>query len=278
MGNGFILHDEYKIDYSEKIKSGIEFLKNKKIALVGLCRSVETIIENNIDLIESIFRDKCKVFNIVLFENDSKDNTKIVLKKLQKKYHNLDIISQDYNRPQFGPTTDKARTAALAEYRNILKNYVANNFHHYDFIIVFDTDYKEIAIDGIYNSFGWFNSQKDIHAISGNSFEYKRENNILWNYDCWAYRGSWWHDWTVKPSTHNAYNPAYWFGIWILPVGSPPVQANSAFGGMTIYKTKYYLSGNYSGEDCEHVTFHKSITDNHKNFKLVLNPSQIMLL
>jgi len=278
-----ILHDSYKEDYLKKINSGLNFLKDKKIALVGLCRSVENIIENNINTIQEIFNNKCRRFNIILFENDSEDNTKLKLENLKNQYSNIEIISHTYNRPQFGTVKDKNRTIALAEYRNILKNYIANYFNDYDFIIVFDTDFKQIEINGIYNSFGWFNDNQHIGAMAGNSFELKyltpeEDQLMIWNYDSWAYRGTWWHDWEFQPSTLNQYNQMLWFGFWILPIGSPIIKANSAFGGMTIYKTQYYLSGTYSGEDCEHVTFHHSIYNNNPEFELFLNPSQTMLV
>lgn len=278
-----ILHDIYKEGYLKQISDGLNYIKNKKIVLVGLCRSIENVIENNINIIQNIFDNKCEKFNIVLFENDSKDNTKLKLDNLKQKYNNIDVLSQTYNRPQFGTVKDKNRTIALAEYRNILKNYVANCFSDYDFVIVFDTDFKQIETNGIYNSFGWFSQNKSIGGLSGNSFELKylspEQNQLMiWNYDCWAYRGTWWHDWEFQPSTSNEYNQMLWFGFWILPIGSPLVKVNSAFGGMTIYKTKYYLSGTYSGEDCEHVTFHHSILNNNPEFELFLNPSQTMLV
>lgn len=283
MENPLILYDEYKNDYFNFINNGLQFLNNKKIILVGLCRSVENIIESNIDSIYSIFNNHCKKFDIALFENDSNDNTKEELEKLKKKYNNFEFISHDLNRPHYGPVIDQNRTTALAEYRNILKNYVANSFSDYDFTIVFDTDFQFIEANGIYNSFGWLSQYSNIDAICGNSFEIKQntsnpDETIIWNYDSWAYRGTWWHDWHFKPPSINRYNPMYWFGVWILPAGSPAIKVNSAFGGMAIYKTKHYLSGQYSGEDCEHVTFHYSIAKKINNFTMCLNPSQMMIL
>jgi hypothetical protein len=69
-----------------------------------------------------------------------------------------------------------------------------------------------------------------------------------------------------------------WFGFWIPPKGSAPIKINSGFGGMAIYKTKFYLIGNYSGVDCEHVTFHYDIVNKNSKFNLFLNPSQVMLM
>jgi hypothetical protein len=47
---------------------------------------------------------------------------------------------------------------------------------------------------------------------------------------------------------------------------------NSAFGQLAVYETHYYLLGTYSGTDCEHVTFHRSINE-QAYFEFGLNPS-----
>ncbi|NBQ17257.1 hypothetical protein EBU24_03000 [bacterium] len=120
--------------------------------------------------------------------------------------------------------------------------------------------------------------------MCGNSFQIKKifgENDILrlWNYDSWACRMSWWTNLqTYNISNFPQTDPMLWFGFWIPPKGSAPMKINSGFGGMTIYKTKFYLIGNYSGVDCEHVTFHYDIVKKNSKFNLFLNPSQVMLM
>jgi hypothetical protein len=147
-----------------------------------------------------------------------------------------------------------------------------------------DMDFIDISNTGFFNSFGWLKEYPNIDAMSGNSFEIKDIFNTseltLWNYDSWAFRGSWWDDLQGKKLTehYNNYNRMLWFGLWILPVGSRPISVNSAFGGMCIYKTKHYTSGQYASYDCEHVTFHYDISNKNPGFALCLNPSQVMLM
>ena len=178
---------------------------------------------------------------------------------------------------------DRARTEALAEYRNTLKDYVKTNFSDYDYSVVIDTDFQDFSIDGVLNSFGWLHNQNHISAICGNSFEIQpflhSDKPSLCNYDSWAFRSSWWEDLERGELTdvYN-YNPMLWFGMWILPRGSLPIKINSGFGGLCIYRTPYYISGQYFGDDCEHVTFHYNISANTDDFDMYLNPSQIMLL
>jgi hypothetical protein len=176
---------------------------------------------------------------------------------------------------------DTERTNALAEYRNRLKDYVKQHLADYDFIIVSDMDFVDFSDLGCYNSFGWLARHPDtIDAVAGNSFEYKNvtlaNQKSLWNYDSWAFRYTWWNQLPVLDSM--TYNGMLWFGFFIMPVGSPIIPVNSAFGGMTIYKTNQFIQATYDGYDCEHVCFHYSLKQNIPSFQLVLNPSQIMLL
>lgn len=276
------VQDIYKEEYILLVNQGKEFLKDKKIAVVGLCRNCGSIIENNINQIVELLVNTCKEYKIILFENDSVDDTKLQLQNLSLNNNNIISISKDFNRPQFGTVKDRKRTDALAEYRNILKNYVKDNYPDYDFIIVIDTDFKNFSHNGIYNTFGWFSRYTAIDGICGNSFEIKpvfSSTPSLWNYDCWAFRSTWWNDWqSVQPTEFYNYNPMFWFGVWILPPGSPLIKINSGFGGCCIYKLQSYIHGDYSGFDCEHVTFHYDLKSKNLDFFLYLNPSQIMLL
>lgn len=267
--------------YKVKINEGINHLKESSITIACLVRDVESVIDNNISKIINFSKTYSKNYNIIFFENDSKDNTKNKLLKIKEKYSNINFISRNYSRPKFGPVKTKARTIALAEYRNELKDFIKTNYNT-DYVIVLDFDFIDFSENGLLNSFGWLSEFPDYSAIAGNSFQFRKvfnDNDELdfWNYDSWAYRGSWWEDLT-QYSAYEArhYDPMLWFGLWIPPIGSEPFKVNSAFGGCCIYRPDYYYNGTYEGSDCEHVTFHKSLYYNN-NFKLYLNPSQIML-
>ena len=277
------LGPEYEASYLHHVSQGKDYLKDNKIVFVGLCRSVGDVIENNIakiiHMVEAISLD----YKIILFENDSNDDTVSKLQSLSTNNPNIIYISQTLHRTHYGTVKTKARTEALAEYRNLLKDYIANNYSDYDLSVVFDIDFIDFSSDGFYHSLGLMKNYSYMSAICGNSFEFKpvlNETKSLWNYDSWAYRGSWWNDLcNTSTSKFIGYNPMLWFGLWILPRGSDPIRTNSGFGGMCIYKTELYLVGEYNGNDCEHVTFHYSIYHNKNiHFQLYLNPSQIMLL
>lgn len=271
---------EFKNNYNEIVEHGEQHLAQHSIVIAGLVRNLEKELEKNITKLIA-FGKKAKHYKIVLFENDSTDNTKEILSQLSKNNDNIIVRMETFNRKQFGQTRETERTEALAEYRNQLLNTIKEQYSDYDYVVVTDTDFVDFSLSGCYNSFGWLGRHPDVDAIAGNSFELKKVfspdgPDSLWNYDSWAYRPSWW-TYTLS-STFVNYDPMLWFGIWIPPVGSSIFAVNSAFGGMCIYKTKMFISGEYSGYDCEHVTFHYSLVKNNTTFKLYLNPSQVMLV
>lgn len=266
--------------YNMYIQLGKEYLKAKKICFIGLARNIENSVGESINRLVN-FGQRAKEYKVVIFENDSQDNTKLQIEKIKQHNSNIHSIHAQYNRPQFGPVQDTERTIALAEYRNILKDYVKEHFADYDFIIVTDMDFVDFSELGCYNSFGWLCRHEDtIDAIAGNSFEYKNvtleDQKSLWNYDSWAFRYTWWNQLALLDSM--TYNPMLWFGFFIMPVGSQILPVNSAFGGMAIYKNNQFIEGLYGGYDCEHVCFNYSLKQKIPSFQMVVNPSQIMLL
>lgn len=267
---------EFKDDYISKINIGFEYLKESKIGILGLCRNVSNKIENLAIFIENI--QKFTDVKTFLYENDSEDNTVAKLSKIKNRISNFNYESKQLNNKAFGQTKEKERTSRLAYYRNQCINYAKDNFADTDYIIVIDTDFLEISIEGLLHTFGCLKIDKKISAMCGISYQYKNVfgNLTPWNYDSWAFRGTWWED---QHKYLLGYDNMLWYGLWCPPLGSPPLPINSGFGASCIYKTKQYLQCNYEGYDCEHVCFHKNLKDTFsENFQLFVNPSQIILL
>lgn len=280
----FSLNKCYTIndDYYNMINNGYSHIRNKKIVFAGLCRSVADKIRQNINYLENNIKDKVEDYKIVLFENDSSDNTKEILENIALENKNFRYISKNFDRPHFGTTKHKDRIIALAEYRTIVQKYIQNNFSDYDYVILFDTDFLDYSNDGMINSFGWMDRYSHITAMAGFSYTFKNIFGAyhIWNYDSWAYRENWWKDLDYYPyyPEIQAYPKMLYYNYWVPPIGSTPIKVNSAFGGMAIYRTTDYLMGKYGYNDCEHVEFHKSLSDKDTGFELYANPSQVMLL
>lgn len=278
----FNILPEFKTQYFQQIDLGKQFVKNKNISIVGLARNLSDNLYTNIHYINQL-SEFFQEINYFVYENDSTDSTVSILDNLSKTLPNFNYRSDLLNLHHFTHSKpnnlkSKERTTNLALHRNNCLEYVKNNLSHTDFTIVIDLDFKQFSIDGILNSFGWF-SQDASDGIVGNSFQRKDNTSLsytLWNYDCWAYRGNWWNDLQNYSDAYDI-DPMAWFGLWQPPIGSQPIKVNSAFGGIGIYKTSDYTNSKYEGYDCEHVCFHKNLLMNNSNYRLSINPSQIML-
>lgn len=61
-----------------------------------------------------------------------------------------------------------------------------------------------------------------------------------------------------------------------IPASSDWIEVDSAFGGLAIYKKATFMVGEYHGTDqfgqpvCEHVPFHKYLTEN--KYRIFINP------
>lgn len=281
----FTILPEFEKQYKRYVDLGQKFLKNQRITVVGLARNIESILYDNVYSIDSL-RDYCSNLSYFIYENDSEDLTPSILDRLQHNIKNFNYRSDSLGLKSFEykklenklDLKSIERTTNLAQHRNICIDYITSN-KQTDFVMVMDLDFAKFSLDGILNSFGWL-SENYTDAVVGSSFEMKplfmQNKTNLWNYDCWAYRGSWWDD-LQKYSQSYGYDPMLWFGFWQPPIGSDPIPVNSAFGGAGIYRTEQFIRAKYDGYDCEHVCFHKNLKDIIQNFRLCLNPSQLML-
>lgn len=274
-----------KEDYWANVDKGREYCSNIDIVFTGLARNISDKVYDNINLLFGLNKDIFNNVDIVVYENDSEDDTREKLNLAQRIIKNrLHILGQNDNTKFFHSNMPAniarslERTESLSRYRNICKDYIKNNLSEKKFVIVIDLDFKEISINGLLHSFGLLSTFSDISALAGNAYELNnfmyKDQKTLWNYDSWAFRQNWWQDWSKEVSW---YNPMIWFGFWTPFPGLPIIRINSAFGGMAIYRKDFFVSANYEGYDCEHVCFHKNLYKDPR-FTLYLNPAQIILL
>lgn len=109
-------------------------------------------------------------------------------------------------------------------------------------------------------------------------------------YDIWALRAPGWSEndcWeefrklTQTMGRKRALKIAVTSRMHSIPVNSSPIEVDSAFGGLAIYRIEAFLRGNYLGENllgeeiCEHVPFHKELR--RYGYKLFINPKMVNL-
>ena len=267
----------FRSSFEDQAAQGADDLADCEIAIVGLARSCAPQLVANLERVSRL-GEFCSSWKLHVETNDNEDNTDQVLADFCRQHRQATFTSQRLGRQQFSTEFAGRRTEALAEYRTACQQWVAENAADADYVVVIDLDaWGGWSNRGLLNGFGWLRDMPDAYGMASVSLlqhpAYQTnaggETQLIaaWlHYDCWALRlNSYWDDYT------NGLGG--WKHQWLPPVGSPPVPVCSAMGGLAIYHTDAYLAGTYDGADCEHVTFHESISA-ATGQRLYLNPSQ----
>ena len=273
------MSEQFREEYWSRREHGNDVLHNSKIAVVGLARNCESSLRNNLAR-AAMLTGGAVDYRLLIVENDSTDGTKDVAKEyceiIGDKGH---AITRDLGRKSRPAEFAGPRTVELAEYRSECQEWVRRNFDEADYVIVIDWDAMGGWIhNGAMTGLSYLATEQDAYGVASVSLTqhpmktYNQQtqevsDTLNWlHYDCWALRlNSYWDDYSSGQGG--------WKHSWLPPVGSPPVRVMSAFGGFAIYKAEQFLKGSYSGEDCEHVCFHRSIQETGGG-GLYLNPSQ----
>lgn len=244
-------------------------LKNKRAVICGCAKDIQKYIENSTNKMAKIsefFAD----YKIIIFENDSKDNTLKLLKNFEKTHKNVIILSETGLHNKTGYT----RTCKLAYARNKIIEYVENNnLGNFDYLINMDMDnvneklniklIKDILEDTSFNNWSVITANQKVYY---DFWALRTKKN---NENCWSKTGlcrqekkklkNW-----IDESEHSK------FSNNSINENSKPIKVLSAFGGLGIYKMKYLLGCRYNSidqknnleHDCEHVAFNKCIRNN----------------
>jgi hypothetical protein len=247
---------EFSSAYRAAVQNGRAVASLSTVAFVAICRNAMPWLPNTLRLVEetgALFAE----WKAYIYENDSSDATKDALSAWAdgRKRH----VSLNTNgRPHLNNTTAPVRTHALAEYRAECQKFVRSLDEQPDYVIVYDTDpWGGWSIDGIMTSLAHLEADKSFYGMAAYSWcEFQKGQPV--HYDAFAARLNHWKQ-----------RDQLWFHLWHPAVGSPPVEFKSAFGQLAVYWGEDYLAGRYTGEDCEHVTFHRSIARG----RMGLNPS-----
>ena len=252
---------EFAEDYAAKVRLGREVARAATVAFVAICRNACPWLPMTLGLAEqagAMFRE----WSAYVFENDSADETKDVLAVWQDGEQRQASLNTN-GRPHLNGTTEPVRTHALAEYRAECQRWVRER-DPVDYVVVFDTDpWGGFSVDGIATSLAWMHEDPTWYGLASYSWceMMVGDRPFPAHYDAFAARLNHWQR-----------RDQQWFHHWHPAVGSPPVEFNSAFGQLCVYREKPFVNGKYEGSDCEHVMLHRSIRE-ATGLRLGLNPS-----
>lgn len=260
----------FAADYYAAAKRGLKVLQQSRIGFVGLARNCASALQTNLECVE-VLAKHCKSWMLHIDSNDCIDQTPDVLEEFCATRPQASYRYQVLGREHYGGEFAGRRTIALAEYRAACQRSVSAH-GQCDYVIAIDWDaWGGPNLDGVLHGLGLLSAMPEAFGMASVSLA---EHHVLtmdgsgsdpklrpaWiHYDAWALRGvgqptCYWDDYGVGQGG--------WKHQWLPPVGSQPVVVASAFGGLAIYRTADYLAGTYDGkQDCEHVTFHRSIAE-----------------
>ena len=202
-----------------------KLMKNFNVIFAGCARNVEKCIKTNLDHINACGA-KFKSFQLIIYENDSTDNTRTILNEAKK--DNYHYIFEDN-------VTEPARTMCLAHGRNqlIAKMRELDTYGVYHYLIMMD-------LDNINSSGSFIDSIETCFDYETDDWDVLTANQTGGYYDLWALRyseiidGDFWKDKYYKEEIEETQR------IIIVPQLILPqdtlIEVDSAFGGIAIYK------------------------------------------
>jgi hypothetical protein len=253
-------------EYESRVQRGYDRMQSNSVVICTLCRDVLHCLPATAARIErlgSMFRE----FQTVIFENDSRDSTLHWLNQWARANSKVHIVSEQLNDPKFGQEIGSARTSRMAYYRNRYREAVLTKFNDYDYVIVLDADLEGgWSYDGIAHTFGDVNW--DFVGSYGIWYEPDSVSSKAKqvHYDAFAFRRPGCEGREDFPTVNNL----------VFHRGEPLVYVWSCFGGLGIYRMECFQASEYGANDCDHVTFHRTMRTRGFN-RLFLNPSQIVL-
>jgi hypothetical protein len=233
-------------------------------------------------------------YHIIIYENDSNDNTCEILEKFKSEQSYFTFIHEtDVVKKYIKYRNIDNRVQILSHGRNQILNEINQKYKTYDFMIMID-------LDNVLDKFKT-ESISNIFKYDINSWDVLTANCVNKYYDIWALRissniwkpeihGRIWH----KPINHDCWNeivdnihPKNCVKNYqkIIPINNQLIETDSSFGGLGIYKISkiqnckydsiyYNTHFNYIHGQCEHVGFHKDIKNN--NGKIFICPSLLV--
>ena len=248
---------------------------DKKIVIAGCAQTIAPYIASifkNMYMITKLFKE----YKIIIFENNSTDDTHQLLSHYQKKDSNCILLSEKKL-----PIPSRFHAHRVAYCRNKLLERIHESFGEYDYMVMMDMDdvcaslLQIVHFKNIFKNSTW-------DAVSFNKSPY---------YDLWALRYTPFHhnfrNLSNNPKRYNYYRHCLEEDIAKRLKKKSMISVLSAFGGFAIYKIpkikncKYdarnrdiFISRIYYAEDCEHVAFHHQMRE--KNDARIFLSSSIL--
>lgn len=205
----------------------------EKVLICGVCRNVAFAVPNTIQNIEALGK-QFKNYRVIIYENDSIDNTTTLLDEWAQRNKRVIFISEKLSPEELA----LSREERIANARNnVLSVACDSKFRDYKYLIMVDLDFvTPWPIEEIVAS---LETTKPWDCIAANGIRY----GMYW--DRYAFRN------INFPFGFELIGPIWWpdlFNSWFPIDGEEWGRVFSAFGGLAIYKTAVITQFSYSGK------------------------------
>lgn len=253
-----------------RINQGRNHASQSSIVICGLARDIRKKLEMNIPRIEHIGKQFRK-YTIIIFENDSTDGSRDVLKKWSNRNPNV-VLLQCCDEGDCDCRLNKPlsyakgilsldRIERMAAFRNRYLSYVKQNHLNDDYMLVADLDLEGVcSLNGLFHSLTFLLNEFDCIAMNGRCAVPGTLGTSTMAYDSLAYlhkndtpKTKITHSQLVSKLTQMNYDISTTPNNTITPV-------SSAFNGMALYNIPSLGSSEYiSVGNCEHIGFHSGL-------------------
>ncbi len=206
-----------------------------QVIICGVCKDAEKQLPVAFASIEALSK-KCSDYRVVIYENNSKDNTKLLLRQWAAKDPKILVISEDLSSSalkRVGRARHKSRTESIARARNIiLDEIMKKKYDNFPYVVMADLDMLAWDVEGIVATLDAKEPEWDAVCANG-------------GYDRFAFRSE------EFPFGAELLGKTYWKRIWDydlqLSASGEWKKVYSAFGGLGIYKREAIRGCRYSG-------------------------------
>lgn len=244
-----------------------------KVVVMGIGYNVARAIETWRPEMNRLLRQHASDYRMVFFENGSTDGTGTILSEWGKQDGKVYHLKGQFEGRKCAREMRKGgylgdMTKILAEYRNLVLEYVLEHYSDFDLLWIMDLDVAHLGLDSELLERIWADQRWDAVACNG------QQHGV--SYDALAYR-----DGRYPEGPGEMGEKQYWSPSRIIKVKrhmstwpSRRFEENkwrrvhSAYGGMCFYRLKSFESScRYEGflasypstPDCEHVALNQCL-------------------
>ena len=260
-------------------------LNESKIIICSIVRDAEKGLRANIPVVRELCKI-CKDYRVVVFENDSKDDTKEMLQAwTMEDSGRIHTVCSDTDGSKTIPSAKdvntnrffcRRRIGKMARLRNQYLEYVERHGWSGDYLIVVDLDVAQLNLNGILSSFA---SEVEWDAVT--AFGYSTSPRLKRRYHD-TYALTKWGEQNI-PQTESMI-VRYADELGVLKTSDRWMRVYSAFGGLAIYRFDAIRGLRYSVLDndnpmvevrSEHVAIYKGMVERGYN-RFYINPAMVL--